>query len=138
MRIRKANTKDIPALAKLLKGERAIEDYPNQYSPAVLREMIAWAHILVAEETKEVAGCAIFFSGGTRQRAYLDAIAVLKKYRAKGIGAALVTEFERHSKKEGATRAAFLVRPWNKPMQKLARRLGYPLKEKLLFYQKKI
>ncbi|MBI2629728.1 hypothetical protein HYW76_01375 [Candidatus Pacearchaeota archaeon] len=57
MKIRKIKLSDIPELVKLVRGEKAVEDYSGEYSAKVFKQMMKDKDtiVLVVEEDKEIA-----------------------------------------------------------------------------------
>jgi GNAT superfamily N-acetyltransferase len=137
MKSRRMTSADIPALAKLVKGDKAIEDYPGEYSPVALRSVLKEGIGYVIDDKGPVAFIVLTISRMQR-RMFVDIVAVNKNYRNKGLGALLLAQAERLARKRRLKRITMLMRDWNKPMNALAKKKGYLLKDMLCYREKEL
>jgi ribosomal protein S18 acetylase RimI-like enzyme len=138
MLIRKATARDVPALVRIVHGERSVEDYAGEYSSAVFRAMLRrGAIVYVVELEGEPVGFLEVERDAERKGLYLRTIAVAKEWRGKGVGSALFDLFERLAKRFKVSHTMFLVREWNRPMRALAKKRGYRTADRLLLFTKK-
>lgn len=140
IRIRKLKLSDIPHIAKISRGEKAVEDYPGEYSAEVFRGILKdkSTTVLVAEQNKKPIGFMEFSNDKAAKRLFIWAVAVSKKHRGKGVGSLLIKKAEEIAKKTKSVRTGFAVKEWNKPMQRLAKKLRYLSLGRHIWYDKKI
>ena len=140
MKIRKLKLSDIPELVELVKGEATIEDYPGEYSPKLFKQMLEDKDtiVLVVEEDSKLIAFQEIKIDKSQKRIYLETIIVSKEHRGKGIASKLMEEVEKLARQKKFKRLAFIVRKWNKPMNSLAKKLGYTEKDELIFWDKEL
>ena len=140
MKIRIMVLTDIPYLVKLVNGERAVEDYPGEYSDKYFKKMFRDKETIVyiALVGNEVVGFQEFSVDKIQKRIFLQTITVSSKHRGKGIARDLIRKVEDYAKKKKIVRISTLVKDWNKSMNGLAHKLGYKKKDKFIFWDKEI
>lgn len=140
IKIRKAKSKDIPSLIKIVRGVKSIEDYYGEYNKNLFLKIINDKSIilLVAEVENKVVGFKEFKIDKTAKRIYGESLAVSKKFQGKGIGKKLFETMEAYAKKNKFKRISMLVRDWNKPMNELAKKKHYKISDKLYLWEKNL
>lgn len=140
MIIRKATSRDIPYLIKIVKGVPSIEDYPGEYDKSLFANMLKDKNtrVIVAEIEGKIVGFKEFKVDRDAKRIYGESIAVLKNYQGKGTAKALFSYMEEYAKKHKIKRISFIVRDWNTSMNFLAKKKGYKLSDKFNFWEKKL
>ena len=90
----------------------------------------------VVESSGQIVGyiAGLIYHGGGTRTAGLYSMAVLPKWRQRGIGSRLLKYFEREAIKRGARSAFLEVRKTNRAAQALYRRFGYEVEEVLRDY----
>ncbi|MEM7726410.1 MAG: GNAT family N-acetyltransferase [Cyanobacteria bacterium P01_A01_bin.45] len=83
---------------------------------------------VVAEYSHQIVGFALFFHNYstflTKPGIYLEDLFVLKEYRGKGIGKALLTKVGEIAKERNCGRFEWSVLDWNEPAKKFYRHMG--------------
>ena len=96
---------------------------------------------LVAEEedtqgNRQIVGAVM--GGYDGRRAWIYHLAVLPEHQGKGIGRQLLEEVEQRLFARGCERISLFVEPTNHSVFKFYQKVGYELRETLLFMQKKL
>jgi GNAT superfamily N-acetyltransferase len=123
--IRPATPADVPAIAGLI---RALADYEKLAHCVVLEEARLhehlfgsrpYAEVLIAEETGQVVGFALFFHNYStflgKPGIYLEDLFVLPAFRGRGHGKELLVELAKLAVARGCGRIEWSVLNWNKP-----------------------
>jgi GNAT superfamily N-acetyltransferase len=140
MKIRKLEAADIPHLVRLFKGQKTIEDYPNEFTPAVFKSFIGNVNsiALIAEIKGKLAAAELFHLDPVKKKVFLEAIIIDEKHRGKGIASNLIEAMEKYVRQRRYKRIVFFSWAWNAPMHRLARKKGYQAIEKAVLFGKKI
>jgi len=140
VKIRKIKASDVPYLVRMVKGERAVEDYPGEYSFAMFRQMVSgkYTSCLVAEEDAMPVGFIEFQHDPSAGRVFVWAIMVDKAHRREGLASVLLVKAESAARRLNCVRISYLVRTWNKPMLAFARKYGYRATSTLKLFDKKL
>lgn len=123
--VRDAEPEDLP-------GVMAIEDEcfgSERFSPETVRVFMERedAFLLVALEGQRVIGAAMCIASPRCSEAKIASIAVLKEFRRKGVGSALLRECESKFVSGGASRSGLEVEVNNQPAIDLYSKHGYQL-----------
>ena len=132
--IRSAESKDVPALLRLIKE---LAEYEKLLSEVENDEALLLAALFakepkvycdVAEAGGEIVGCAIwFYSYSTftgRHGIYLEDLYVEPTHRGSGIGSAMLCRLAQRCVGENLTRLEWSVLDWNEPTIGFYRSLG--------------
>jgi GNAT superfamily N-acetyltransferase len=132
--IRPATAADTPTICRLV---RALAEYERLAHEVVLNEAQVrehlfgprpYAEVLLAEETGEVVGFALFFHNFStflgRPGIYLEDLFVSPVHRGKGHGKALLQTLARLAVERGCGRLEWSVLNWNEPAIQFYRSLG--------------
>lgn len=132
--IRKANISDVPLILSLI---REIAEYEKLLNEVVATENDIkknlfgekkYAEVLIAEYENEPAGQALFFHNFStfigRPGIYLEDLFVRPKFRAKGIGKALLLELIKLAKQRNCGRVEWCVLDWNEQAISFYKKLG--------------
>jgi len=140
MSIRKSTLKDIPQLIGIVQGVKSVEDFAGEYSHKMFRDMLNRKNniFFVEENNNKVRGFIACYVNKQGKRIYLDTIAVAKDQRGKGIANNLTEFIEKWAKDNKMKSIYFNVRDWNRPMNKLAKKRKYKLKERFFLWEKKL
>jgi len=90
----------------------------------------------VSEGSGQIKGyiAGIIYHGSKRRIAKVYSMAVLPKFRKRGIGSLLLRYFEHEAKKRGCVSGSLEVRETNRSARALYRRFGYEVGERLPRY----
>jgi GNAT superfamily N-acetyltransferase len=135
MRIRKATSRDVPAIAVMIGQLAEYEHLVDEVSmtPEDLRLHIFGvapvAEVIIAEdETEEAVGFALFFPSFSTFRGrpgiYLEDLFVRPTHRGCGAGTAMLRHIARLAVGRGCARVEWSVLNWNEPAIKLYEKLG--------------
>jgi GNAT superfamily N-acetyltransferase len=132
--IRPAIAADTPTIAALI---RALAEYERLSHKVVLEEEELrkhlfgprpYAEVLLAEESKEIVGFALFFHNFStflgQPGIYLEDLFVRPDYRGRGHGKELLTTLARLAIERGCHRLEWAVLDWNEPALRFYRSLG--------------
>ena len=115
---------DVPLILNLI---RALADYEHMLDQVVAteEELAYWlfeakkAEVLFVQEQGAVVGFALFFHNFStflgRAGLYLEDLFVLKEYRGRGYGKALLRELARIALERGCGRLEWACLDWNRP-----------------------
>ena len=129
-RIREMKPKDVTAVYSLGIKTREFyssDDYGSWYPKEALREWLKHKNddvLLVAESKGKVVGFSLSYVH-FRKWALMDSIAVVPKYRKKGVGRELVDQTLKLLKKKGVVYAQAFLRNNNKPIFRLVKKFGF-------------
>ncbi|HDJ26692.1 MAG: ribosomal-protein-alanine N-acetyltransferase [Thermoplasmata archaeon] len=106
----------------------------ERYRPSLFTDILArWPRgCLIAEASGRRVGFLMGALYGSEARVLM--VAVVEEFRRRGIGTALMEEFERRAKESGAQRITLEVRTSNDGAIRLYRRLGYRVVGTLISY----
>ena len=123
--IRPATAADVPVIVGLVRALAEYEKLADQVrlEEGPLREHLfgprPWAEVLLAEETGEVVGFALFFptysTFAGRPGLYLEDLFVRPEHRGRGHGAALFRAVARLAVERACGRLEWAVLDWNEP-----------------------
>ena len=136
MKIRKANTKDIPYLIDIVNGISSIEDYPGEFNSLYFKNMLKKNNVLVGIINGEVIGFIDFRYDKDAKRVFLESLAVSKKFRRKGVGERLFDEVENFSKVHKVIRMSGLTRNWNDSVNNLCKKRHFKKIDTLYLWEK--
>jgi GNAT superfamily N-acetyltransferase len=132
--IRAATIADVPTIARLI---RDLAEYERLADQVVLNEERLrqhlfgprpFAEVLLAEESGQVVGFALFFHNYStflgRPGIYLEDLFVEPAHRGKGHGKALLIALARLAVERGCGRLEWAVLNWNEPSIQFYRSLG--------------
>jgi ribosomal-protein-alanine acetyltransferase len=90
----------------------------------------------VAEIDREIVGyvAGIIYQGMQTKSGRIYSMAVLSKFRARGIGSRLLDYFEREAAKKGSQSVTLEVRKTNRPAYSLYKHAGYEARKTLRDY----
>ncbi len=126
--ITKPRLSDAPLMAKWGKENAALRDCEDDqwYSPRLLRQWIAHPAedtILVARDGRKLVGMCLVH--GMRGWAYFSSLYVVKEYRSKGVGTALLTKMQEALKKQKHCECSLLVKEADTDIQKFYHKQGF-------------
>ena len=137
--LRLAQPEDCDVLFELIKGLAEYEKLTDAVtgSAAQLKEHLfgskKYAEAILAETNGETAGFALFFHNYstflTQPGIYLEDLFVLKQYRQKGIGKALLTKLASIAIERNCGRLEWSVLNWNEPAKAFYRHMGADILE---------
>ena len=122
--IRKASSKDVSAMMKLVhelaEFEKAPEEVLNTETQMLVEgfgERPAFEALLAEADGKVCGMSAYYYSYSTwkGRSIYIDDIIVSENYRGNGVGRALIEATIQVAKKEGVGKLHWQVLDWNKP-----------------------
>lgn len=132
--IRPARRKDVPGIARLIRGLAEYEklsDAVRLDEPRLAESLFGprpYAEVLVAEEGRRLVGYALFFHSFStflaRPGIYLEDLFVEPAERGKGHGKALFAAVARIALKRKCARLEWAVLDWNTPAIGFYRALG--------------
>ncbi len=135
MRIRKFRPKDYKELVEVLKSGGLFHKDIDSYEVRMRVHKNSPDLFLVAEEDKKIVGTVL--GQGEGRVGIIWGLAVLPKYRGKGIGKRLIIELEKKFKKRKCLGTSLLVQPKRKIAIKMYKSLGYELIKGLYVMRKK-
>ncbi len=137
--LRSAQPEDCGVLFELVKGLAEYEKLSHTVtgSASQLKEHLfgskIYAEAILAEYTGQAVGFALFFhnysSYLTKPGIFLEDLFVLKEYRQKGIGKALLTKVASIAVEKNCGRLEWNVLTWNEPAKAFYRRMGAEIVE---------
>lgn len=137
--LRLAQPEDCDVLFELIKGLAEYEKLTDAVtgSAAQLKEHLfgdkKYAEVILAETNGETTGFALFFHNYstflTQPGIYLEDLFVLKQYRQKGIGKALLTKLASIAVERNCGRLEWSVLNWNEPAKAFYRHMGADILE---------
>ncbi len=135
--IREFRVADYDALISLWKAAKlphkpAGRDKKETISREIRR---ANAVFLVAEREGALIGSAFGTHDG--RKGWINRVAVLPKWRRRGIAAHMVREVERRLKDMGIEIIACLIEDWNKESMKFFERIGYKRHNDIFYFSKR-
>jgi GNAT superfamily N-acetyltransferase len=143
--IRSAVAADVPVIAQLI---RELADYERAPNEAIateegLREVLFGeepaAHVLLAFETGEAVGFAVYFFNFStwlgRPGLYLEDLFVRPSVRGKGYGRALLQRLAQIARERGCGRMEWAVLDWNEPAIGFYKTLGAKPMEEWTVYR---
>ena len=132
--IRPATPDDVPVIAKLI---RDLAEYERLLDKCILKEpdlrehlfgTRRYAEVLLAEETGDVVGFALFFHNYSTFRGkpgiYLEDLFVIPEARGRGHGKALLVALAKLAVERDCSRVEWSVLNWNTPSIKFYKSLG--------------
>jgi len=132
--IRSATVADVPDIARLIRGLAEYEQLSHAvvFDEAMLREHLfgsrTFAEVLIAEDSGEVVGFALFFQNYStfsgQPGIYLEDLFVMPEHRGKGHGKALLTALAKLALERGCGRLDWVVLDWNEPAIRFYNSLG--------------
>jgi GNAT superfamily N-acetyltransferase len=132
--IRTANSNDVPAIARLIRGLAEYERLGHAvvFDETRLGEHLfgprPYAEVLLAEDAGKVVGFALFFHSYSTFRGqpglYLEDLFVEPQERGKGHGKALLLALARLAVERGCGRLEWTVLNWNEPAIGFYKKLG--------------
>jgi len=144
LNIRQANCQDVPIILRLIKELSVFEKMADQVTATEesLKENlfgdVPYAHVLIAEANNKPVGYALYFFNFStflgQPGLYLEDVFVLKEYRGKGIGTALIKRCAEIAKEKKCDRMEWIVLKWN-PARKLYDRMGGKALDEWLLYR---
>jgi ribosomal protein S18 acetylase RimI-like enzyme len=137
MIIRKFRIKDYDALIKLWKAaELPNRPYGRDRRDKIKEQIKKKCSIyLVAELDGKIVGSILGSHDG--RKGWINRLAVLPKYRKRGIGAKLLGEVEKRLCKQGIGIIACLIEDWNITSMMVFERLGYEKHPEIIYFTKK-
>jgi ribosomal protein S18 acetylase RimI-like enzyme len=135
--IREFRLSDYDALIKLWNNAKlpykpAGRDKKDNISREIER---ANAVFLVAEKEGVLIGSAFGTHDG--RKGWINRVAVLPKWRRRGIAARLVNEIESHLNRLGIEIVACLIENWNEESMKFFERIGYKRHSDIYYFSKR-
>ena len=137
--LRLAQPEDCGVLFELIKGLAEYEKLTDAVtgSAAQLKEHLfgdkKYAEAILAEIGGQPVGFALFFHNYstflTQPGIYLEDLFVLKEYRQKGIGKALLTKLASIAVERNCGRLEWSVLDWNEPAKEFYRHMGADILE---------
>ena len=137
--LRLAQPEDCDAIFKLIKGLAEYEKLTDAVtgSSSQLKEHLfgdkKYAEAILAEFEGQAVGFALFFHNYstflTQPGIYLEDLFVLKEYRQKGIGKALITKVANIAVERNCGRLEWSVLDWNEPAKAFYRHMGADILE---------
>jgi GNAT superfamily N-acetyltransferase len=137
--LRLAQPEDCGVLFELIKGLAEYEKLTDAVtgSASQLKEHLfgekKYAEAILAEYQGQAVGFALFFHNYstflTQPGIYLEDLFVLKKYRQKGIGKALLTKLTSIAVERNCGRLEWSVLNWNDPAKEFYRHMGAEILE---------
>jgi ribosomal protein S18 acetylase RimI-like enzyme len=135
--IRQAKKSDLPAIVKISRGVREIENYPNQRM-----KVDDFAHFVsgeggrmfVAVAGKEVVGYITVYESDNYF--YLPYAVTKRNWRKRGIGSALLSHVEQLAKEADVEYILMSVYVYNSSVHKFLKARGYIPSKKLIQYSK--
>ena len=137
--LRLAQPEDCDVLFELIKGLAEYEKLSDAVTgnAAQLKEHLfgskKYVEAILAQTDGEVAGFALFFHNYstflTQPGIYLEDLFVLKQYRQKGIGKALLTKLASIAVERNCGRLEWSVLNWNEPAKAFYRHMGADILE---------
>mgnify|MGYP001791595835 FL=1 len=137
--LRLAQSYDCGVLFELIKGLAEYEKLTDTVtgSASQLKEHLfgstKYAEAILAEYAGEAVGFALFFHNFstflTQPGIYLEDLFVLKEYRQKGIGKALITKVASIAVERNCGRLEWSVLDWNEPAKAFYRHMGADILE---------
>lgn len=126
--ITKPRLSDATLMAKWGKENVSLRDCEDDewYSPRLLRKWIARPKedtILVARDGGKLIGMCLVH--GMRGWAYFSSLYVVKGYRSKGVGTALLTKMQEALKKQEHCECSLLVKETDTEVQEFYRKQGF-------------
>ena len=134
LRIRAAETGDVPVIADLIRQLAKFEKLENEV--VMTDELLAtglfgarpYAEALIAEEDAKPIGFALFFHTFStflaRPGIYLEDLFVLDEHRGHGVGRALLAHLAHLAVQRGCGRLEWAVLDWNQNAIRFYERLG--------------
>jgi GNAT superfamily N-acetyltransferase len=130
--IRPATPADVPSIARLIRGLAEYERLPQWVEEDRVRDHLfgprPFAEVLVAEDSGEVVGFALFFHNYSTFRCrpglYLEDLFVTPEARGRGHGKALLLALARLAVERDCARLEWQVLNWNEPALGFYRSLG--------------
>lgn len=130
--IRTATPADVPSIARLIRALAEYERLPQYVEEDRLRDHLfgprPFAEVLVAEDTGEVVGFALFFHNYSTFRChpglYLEDLFVFPEARGRGHGKSLLLALARLALERDCARVDWAVLNWNEPALGFYRALG--------------
>jgi GNAT superfamily N-acetyltransferase len=132
--IRSATRQDVPTIARLIRALAAYEKLSHEVflDEAALAEHLfgqrPYAEVLLAEESNQVVGFALFFHNYStfvgKPGIYLEDLFVEPAHRGRGHGKALLSELARIAVQRGCGRLEWAALDWNEPAIGFYRKLG--------------
>ncbi len=137
--LRLAQPEDCGVLFELIKGLAEYEKLTDAVTGSVsqLKEHLfgdrKYAEAILAEVSGQTVGFALFFHNYstflTQPGIYLEDLFVLKEYRQKGIGKALLTKVASIAVERNCGRLEWSVLDWNEPAKAFYRHMGADILE---------
>lgn len=135
--IRKARLKDAKKIFYILKSNSYLKGRKNDnYSLEDVNYSMKKEKVYVFSERKKIKGFIGFEIHGSY--IYLKYIAVLSKYRNKGIGNKLLRFLEDYAKKNNINQIEMFVEEKNKRMINFVKKKNYLKGKTFIYYMKKI
>jgi GNAT superfamily N-acetyltransferase len=130
--IRTATPDDTPHICALIRALAEYEKLPALFDESRLRDHLfgspRYADVLIAEDSGEVVGFALFFHNYSTFRGepgiYLEDLFVKPEYRGKGHGRDLLAALARLALERGCGRLEWSVLNWNEPAIRFYQSLG--------------
>jgi GNAT superfamily N-acetyltransferase len=121
--IRPATADDTPNICALIRALADYEKLPTCFDETQIRDHLfgsrAYAEVLIAEESGEVVGFALFFHNYSTFKGepgiYLEDLFVKPEHRGKGHGRDLLVALARLALERGCGRLEWSVLNWNEP-----------------------
>lgn len=137
--LRLAQLEDCSVLFELIKGLAEYEKLTNAVTGSVslLKEHLfgskKYAEAILAESQGKAVGFALFFHNYstflTQPGIYLEDLFILKEYRQKGIGKALLSKVAQIAVERNCGRLEWSVLNWNEPAKAFYRHMGADILE---------
>lgn len=132
--IRDASPADLPVVLQLIRDLAEYERAPKEViaTEEGLRDVLFGAepaaHVLVASESEEPVGFAVYFFNFStwlaRPGLYLEDLFVKPEKRGHGYGRALLAHLARVAHERGCGRMEWAVLDWNKPAIEFYKKIG--------------
>jgi N-acetylglutamate synthase-like GNAT family acetyltransferase len=127
LQIRSAETRDVPAIVRLINlAFRAAEGFfveGDRITAEILRPMLDKGNFLLAEDAAGLAGCVYIELQG--ERAYFGLLAVDPARQHHGLGRRLIDESENHARIAGCRVMDLRIVNLREELSPFYRRLGY-------------